>query len=109
MTDYIIDEYERAVNVLHYPHLYTDKHGSWYELRLPRNLYGLSEAEIIIGDTFLAYGGKRPEKYYQTYATFLRKDRWLARVAPSMPRRFYAGYIPAWRFPLVPVKKEEVK
>lgn len=115
MTDYIIDEHERAVNVPHYPHLYTDRKGSWYELRLPRNLYGLSDGEIIIGDTFLAYGGKRPEKYvtvsnvppyHQTYAERIRKDRWLARIAPSMPLGFYEGYVPAWRYPLVPVKKE---
>ena len=117
MKRYIIDEAGRAVNIPHYPYLYTDETGrNGFEFRIPRHLwYKITEREIIIGDTFLAYGGKRPDRYAEvsnvppyhvTHAQWLRKQRRLARIAPSMPLGFYEGYVPAWRYPLVPVKKE---
>ena len=109
MKRYEIDENGRAVNVPHFLYLYTDEEGRGYELKLPasvckrvRNV----DTEVIVGDTYIAYGRKEPEKYVVmsnfappvTWAMMERKIRRLKRWGvPTMPRNT------AWRYPLVPV------
>lgn len=108
MKRYVIDERGRAVNIPHFPYLYTDETGRGYELKLPRNLWRKKESELIVGDTFIAYGGKYPDKYASmdiygkplTEAKRMREHRRLERWGvPVMPPR-----IPAWRYPLVLVR-----
>lgn len=109
VTRYVIDEKGRAINSLHYPYLYTDETGrNGYEFRLPQNLWrkmDCYEAELIIGDSFLAYGGRSPRKYVfvsnftppMTKAALLRKERFLARFGTPVMK----SKNPTWRYPLV--------
>ena len=109
MKHYVIDEKGRAVNVPHFPYLHTNEDGRGYELKLPASVcmrVRNADAEVVVGDTFIAYGGKYPEKYVVvsnfarpiTWAMMERETRRLKRWGvPTIPRNT------AWRYPLVQV------